>query len=365
MLATVALGPAGCSLFGSDETTEESAKERLADLPSSEHVPDPANDEVLQIIVSTIFELSDEQLVEIHQLYLQFRADQAALVSKNRGRAGAGAPSKGRNAKVAPGRGAKGGAARPDSPKAGKGARSGKGRDDMRGRALGVRPHGKAPSPRGGSANIQGQLDKLAADFLAAGRALMRSEQLESWDDCAIAVDLSPVSRKDAGRGGGPSVGSTAPDFTLSTLEGSTVTLSSLRGKPTIVEFGSYTCPIFRNNSDEVQPLVDKYAGKANFVLVYGREAHTTDGKQVNQNIRDGIVYNQPTTTSERESIARTAISALDIESTVVIDGMDDAVTDGWDGHPNMGFILDANGKVVSTMGYIDATEIDQYLSGL
>ena len=35
--------------------------------------------------------------------------------------------------------------------------------------------------------------------------------------------------------------GTPAPDFTLRTLDGQEVTLSSLRGKPVVIEFGSIT----------------------------------------------------------------------------------------------------------------------------
>ena len=35
--------------------------------------------------------------------------------------------------------------------------------------------------------------------------------------------------------------GSTAPDFTLPSLDGKDLTLSSLRGKPVVIEFGSIT----------------------------------------------------------------------------------------------------------------------------
>ena len=39
----------------------------------------------------------------------------------------------------------------------------------------------------------------------------------------------------------GPKVGQVAPDFTLPTLDGGELTLSSLRGKPVMLEFGSIT----------------------------------------------------------------------------------------------------------------------------
>ena len=39
----------------------------------------------------------------------------------------------------------------------------------------------------------------------------------------------------------GPKVGQMAPDFTLPSLDGEELTLSSLRGKPVMIEFGSIT----------------------------------------------------------------------------------------------------------------------------
>lgn len=38
-----------------------------------------------------------------------------------------------------------------------------------------------------------------------------------------------------------PRAGEMAPDFTLPSLDGGEVALSSLRGKPTVIEFGSIT----------------------------------------------------------------------------------------------------------------------------
>ena len=50
----------------------------------------------------------------------------------------------------------------------------------------------------------------------------------------------------------GPQLGQPAPDFALLDLDGNTLRLSDLRGGPVVLEFGSYTCPIF---SDRVPAM--------------------------------------------------------------------------------------------------------------
>lgn len=43
----------------------------------------------------------------------------------------------------------------------------------------------------------------------------------------------------------GPKPGSPAPEFRLETLDGDSLSLAEVRGRPVVLEFGSYTCPIF------------------------------------------------------------------------------------------------------------------------
>lgn len=288
-------------------TQQVSAKDRLAKLPSSKWV-DPLDDEVLEYVATAIPDVTDDQLLAVAELYIALRDKQAASLERMRqGRA--------RNA----------GASKEVGP-------------------------------------VQlNRLAKMEDAFLADGRQLMRPDQYEAWDECATAVDLTFPGIEGAKKG--LATGEPAPNFSLRTLDGKTIDLTALRGKPVIVEFGSYTCPIYRGNTGAVADLVTKHGDKAHFITVYGYEAHPVDGWVVAQNTREGIEIKQHTNLDDRFAAAKSTMSKLGIQSTMVVDGMDNAVTDAWHGHPNGAYILDSEGAVVDHMIIIDPVEIDRYLT--
>jgi len=56
---------------------------------------------------------------------------------------------------------------------------------------------------------------------------------------------------------GGPKKGQKAPDFTLTTVDGKSITLSNYIGKkPVVLEFGSYTCPVFREKNSSMEIVI-------------------------------------------------------------------------------------------------------------
>ena len=64
--------------------------------------------------------------------------------------------------------------------------------------------------------------------------------------------------------------GDDAPDFSLRTYDGSqVVTLSKLRGKPTVLVFGSCTCPPFVRSTSMINSLFDEYHDDVNFLMIY------------------------------------------------------------------------------------------------
>jgi peroxiredoxin len=62
-------------------------------------------------------------------------------------------------------------------------------------------------------------------------------------------------------------VGQPAPDFTLRSLDGETVRLDDLRGRPVLIEFWATWCPPCRMAMPHIQQMHDRYAGRGLQVL--------------------------------------------------------------------------------------------------
>ena len=68
--------------------------------------------------------------------------------------------------------------------------------------------------------------------------------------------------------------GCEAPDFELPSTAGETVRLSDLRGKPVLLHFVSYTCPVTRGGVYTMRELHRLYGDRVQFVEVLVRQAH-------------------------------------------------------------------------------------------
>lgn len=63
-------------------------------------------------------------------------------------------------------------------------------------------------------------------------------------------------------------LGAIAPDFTLPTLDGGTVSLKELRGQPVLLRFSSRTCSFCYDDFDALEQLQRQYAGQLQVVAV-------------------------------------------------------------------------------------------------
>jgi cytochrome c biogenesis protein CcmG, thiol:disulfide interchange protein DsbE len=64
-----------------------------------------------------------------------------------------------------------------------------------------------------------------------------------------------------------PQAGFLAPDFTLNTLDGQTITLSQLRGKPVIINFWASWCPPCREEMPALEQVYLDYKDKGLIIL--------------------------------------------------------------------------------------------------
>ena len=90
----------------------------------------------------------------------------------------------------------------------------------------------------------------------------------------------------------------------------------------------------------------DEHKDRANFIVVYVREAHPDDGWQVQKNVKDGVIIDEPTTYEQRKEIARKCEVGLSLKIPIIVDKMDDAVEKAYAGWPDRIYLIDASGRV-------------------
>jgi thiol-disulfide isomerase/thioredoxin len=151
----------------------------------------------------------------------------------------------------------------------------------------------------------------------------------------------------------GPKLEDSASDFTLKTNDGkSELTLSKLIGpKPVVLVFGSFTCGPFRSHSGNIEKLYNRYKDRANFVMVYVREAHPTDGWRMESNDHVGAITAQPKTYEERADVAQKCGRLFNIGFPMLVDTIDDAVGARYSGMPGRLYLIDRAGKVAFKSG--------------
>ncbi len=150
----------------------------------------------------------------------------------------------------------------------------------------------------------------------------------------------------------GPHLNEAAPDFTLTTLDGKEVTLSKvITDKPTVLIFGNFTCGPFRSQSGNIEKLYERYKDRANFYLVYVREAHPSDGWWMQSNQRAGIDLSQPKDDSQRRTVAETCQKHLNLNVPFLVDTIDDQVGGVYSGMPNRLYLIDQQGRIAFKNG--------------
>lgn len=92
--------------------------------------------------------------------------------------------------------------------------------------------------------------------------------------------------------------------------------------------------------------MAKAYGDRADFWVIYVREAHPADGWQMPQNQRDGVVFNAPKSFAERERIASECETGLRLKMPILIDNMDDAVEHAYSGWPDRIYIVGKDGRI-------------------
>jgi alkylhydroperoxidase family enzyme len=94
-----------------------------------------------------------------------------------------------------------------------------------------------------------------------------------------------------------------------------------------------------------------RYGDRVQFLGIYVREAHPTDGWRVPGNDRVGISIAQPRSTQERTEVAGRCCQALKMTMPLLVDEVDDAVGHAYSGMPDRLYVIDRSGRVAYKAG--------------
>jgi len=92
--------------------------------------------------------------------------------------------------------------------------------------------------------------------------------------------------------------------------------------------------------------MFEQYGDRVEFFVIYIREAHPTDGWQVESNERDEVFYAQPKTLDERENVAHACSLRLDLKIATLIDDMDNSTDQKYYALPDRLYLIDREWRI-------------------
>lgn len=155
-------------------------------------------------------------------------------------------------------------------------------------------------------------------------------------------------------------------DFTLYDLNGSAINLrAELEDeKPILLMSGSFTCPIFRRSSKDLEMLLSEFESDLKALIIYTTEAHPDvdpspykgEEWEAQANINQGFFYRQPTTYGERKAMVEVMMEEerMSIPCPVLIDGPCNEWWTSFGEAPNRAYLVRPNGMVYVSHGWFD-----------
>ena len=97
--------------------------------------------------------------------------------------------------------------------------------------------------------------------------------------------------------------------------------------------------------------IAKEFNDRVQFLCVYIKEAHPTDGSQSPPNIRDSVLYAQPTSEAERAKVAAACMLRFNFSFPMVLDNMTNEIEEKYKAWPERLYVLDRNGLVAWKCG--------------
>jgi len=165
--------------------------------------------------------------------------------------------------------------------------------------------------------------------------------------------ERSAAAKKTASTMPALTVGAAVPDVQLRKLDGTPVQLASFKGRPVVLEFGSYSSPSFRQRAAQMEQLKKEYGGRATFLVVYTAEAHPVGVWEADRNKDEKIFMEPHKTIEDRKAAAAKTKDALKISIPIVLDDMQDSAAKTFGAQQN-GLVIVRDGKVIGRQEWAD-----------
>lgn len=88
--------------------------------------------------------------------------------------------------------------------------------------------------------------------------------------------------------------------------------------------------------------MYTQYNAKADFYLIYTKEAHASDSDRPNSRVE----IKSHTTIEERSAAASSCLKELELTIPTLLDDMNDSVANAYSAHPDRLFIIGADGNI-------------------
>ena len=147
----------------------------------------------------------------------------------------------------------------------------------------------------------------------------------------------------------GPEAGQPAPDFELTGLDGSPVSISAYRGRWLVLETAAVSCMMYARNVGRIGELRQKYPD-VEWLVVYVREAHPGRHRPAHQDMAQKLV------------LAKSLQADYGESRTVVADNLSGDMHRAYGSLPNMVYVLNPDGDVVYRCDWLSAPELDRVL---
>jgi peroxiredoxin len=175
--------------------------------------------------------------------------------------------------------------------------------------------------------------------------------ETDPYNYAAFSFDMEPTELA-RWLAEGPKTGQLAPDFRLQDLDANPVQLSELQGTPVVLEFGSYTCPIFSSRVTDMERLAQEHP-EAEFLVIGIREAHP------------GEVTGRHTSLAAKRQAVRCLAMEEGIRRRVLVEDLQGCVHRAYGGAWNPVYVIDAEGCVAFRRAWNHPGEVAQALEAL